>query len=271
MNEQLKEYTLRASEDRGETFRDGSSAVTALAYFFRDAANYDAKFTHLQGALLETWRHCGKLNTVVVTNQVGTALAKFVARYPWVEVQVEPSLVPGDINTMSIDCNSKLGERFSTPYVLTIQDDGFPLRDGLEEFVDLGCDFLGAPFCRDLFLPRLLTRILRYAPMNGGFSLRSRKVCRMAAEYWRRFYAGEAFRTDFVEDLFYTIYLPRRHIGFWARIKPGPSDVATRFSHDAVPLRPCAGLPFGFHGAKAFEFLQERFPSIITSTSCQRT
>ena len=113
----LQEYTLRASEDRGETFRDGSPVVTALAYFFRDAATYDAKFLHLQGALLETWRHCGKLKTVVVTNQVSAALAKFAARYPWVEVQVEPSLVPGDIDTLSRDCISKLGERFVPPEV----------------------------------------------------------------------------------------------------------------------------------------------------------
>ena len=257
----LQEYTLRASEDHGESFRDGSPAVTALAYFFRDAASYDAKFLHLQGALLETWRHCGKLKTVVVTNQIGAALAKFAARYPWVEVQVEPSLVPGDINTMSIDCNSKLGDRFSTPYVLTVQDDGFPLRDGLEEFVDLGYDFIGAPFCRDLPLPRLLTRILRFAPMNGGFSLRSQKACRIAAEYWRRFYASDAFRDDFIEDNFYTSYLPRRHIGFWARIRPCPCDIAARFSTDAsVPLNLRTGLPFGFHGTVAFKILQERFP-----------
>ena len=29
----LQDYTRRAAEDRGETFRDGPSAVTVLAYF----------------------------------------------------------------------------------------------------------------------------------------------------------------------------------------------------------------------------------------------
>ncbi len=252
----LQEYTLRASEDRGETFCVGSSAVTALAYFFRDAASYDAKFLHLQGALLETWRHCGKLKTVVVTNEVGVALANFAARYPWVEIQIESALVPGDINTLSLDCISKLGERFSTPYVLTIQDDGFPLREGLEEFVALGYDFIGAPFCRDLWLPRLLTRLLRFAPMNGGFSLRSRHICQLVALYWRRFYGGVSFRNDFVEDNFYTNYLPRHHLGAWLRMKPCPCGIASRFSHDAsVPLNSRRGLPFGFHNAQGFDNL----------------
>ena len=256
----LQDYTRRAAEDRGETFRDGPSAVTVLAYFFRDAASYDAKFVHLAGAILETWRHCGRMKTVVVTNRIGAALAKFAARYPWVEVQVEPSLVPGDIDSMSRDCLARLGERFATDYVLVVQDDGFPLRGGLEPFVALGYDFIGAPFCRDLWWPRLLTRLLRFAPMNGGFSLRSRRGCRVVADYWRRHYAGQPFRADFIEDNFYTNYLPRRHLGAWLRLRPCPCDIAARFSHDgSFPLNVRRGLPLGFHNARAFEALSRAF------------
>ncbi len=256
----LSEYTRRAAEDRGETFREGLASVTALAYFFRDAARYDEKFVHLAGAILETWRKCGRLKTVVVTNRVGDALARFAARYPWVEVQVEPSLVPGDIDTMSRDCISRLGERFATPYVLIVQDDGFPLREGLEEFVALGYDFIGAPFCRDRPIPRLLTRLLRFAPMNGGFSLRSRRGCRIVADYWRRHYANEPFRPDFVEDNFYTNFLPRRHVGAWLQLNPCPCGRAARFSYDgSFPLDVRRGLPFGFHNARAFDALAQAF------------
>ena len=247
----LQDYTRRAAEDRGESFREGPANVTALAYFFRDVASFDAKFVHLAGAILETWRHCGKMKTIVVANRVGGALARFAARYPWVEVQVEPSLIPGDIDSMSRDCVSRLGERFSTDYVLTVQDDGFPLRGGLEAFVARGYDFIGAPFCRDRWLPRFLTRLLRFAPMNGGFSLRSRRCCRVVADYWRRHYAGQPFRSDFIEDNFYTNYLPRRHLGAWLRLRPCPCDIAAQFSYDAsFPLNVRRGLPFGFHNAR---------------------
>ena len=256
----LQDYTRRAAEDRGETFREGPANVTTLAYFFRDEASFDAKFVHLAGAILETWRHCGKMKTVVVANRVGGALVRFAARYPWVEVQVEPSLVPGDIDSMSRDCVSRLGERFSTDYVLTVQDDGFPLRGGLEAFVARGYDFIGAPFCRNRWLPRFLTRLLRFAPMNGGFSLRSRRCCRVVADYWRRHYARLPFRSDFIEDNFYTNYLPRRHLGAWLRLRPCPCDIAAQFSYDAsFPLNVRGELPFGFHNARAFAALSQAF------------
>ena len=243
----LQEYTLRASEDHGETFRDGLPAVTALAYFFRDATNYDEKFTHLQGALLETWRHCGKLKTVVVTNQIGAALAKSAARYPWVEVQVEPSLVPGDINTLSRDCISKLGERFSTPYVLTIQDDGFPLRDGLEEFVDLGYDYIGAPFVRWItpadFYP------YRYNVGNGGFSLRSRKLCLEVGRVYRKWFSRwPFFRGFFCDDVFYSRFLRCFWPGYNRRFRFAPPEVAGRFSIEHnLDFMPKGEKPLGFH------------------------
>lgn len=256
----LQDYTRHAAEDRGETFRDGPSTVTVLAYFFRDAASYEAKFVHLAGAILETWRHCGRMRTVVVTNRIGDALARFAARYPWVEVQIEPSLVPGDIDSMSRDCDARLYARFTTPYVLIVQDDGFPLREGLDEFVAMDYDFIGAPFCRDLWWTRRLTRLLRFAPMNGGFSLRSRHCCRVVADYWRRFYANLPFNSNFIEDNFYTNYLPRRHLGAWLRLRPCPCDIAARFSHDgSFPLNVRRGLPLGFHNARAFEALSKAF------------
>lgn len=256
----LNDYTRLAAEERGERFRDGSAEVTVVAYFFRDETNYDEKFAHLAGALLETWRKCGRMRTVVVANRVGGALAHFAARYPWVEVQVEPSLVPGDINTMSRDCNARLFERFRTKYALVVQDDGFPLRPGLEEFVARGYDFIGSPYCRPTFVPDLLTRLLNYCPSNGGFSLRSRRMCELAARLWREHYDGRPFVVEEMsEDLFYTVTLPKTSLRLWASRRQAPSGIAERFSYEGVfPLR-SRTLPFGFHTAKGFAYLDRRF------------
>ena len=243
----LQEYTRHASEDRGEAFRNGSTVVTALAYFFRDAASYDSKFVHLQGALLETWRHCGILKTVVVTNQVGAALAKFAARYPWVEIQIESALVPGDIDTLSRDCISKLGERFTTPYVLTVQDDGFPLRDGLQEFVDLGYDYFGAPFIRWLayndFYP------YRYNVGNGGFSLRSRRLCLEVGRIYRKYFSHWPFiQSFFCDDMFYSRFLRCFWPGYNRRFRFAPPEIAGCFSIELnLDFMPKDVKPFGFH------------------------
>lgn len=246
----LSAYTRQAAEDRGETFREGPSSVTALAYFFRDAASYDAKFVHLAGAVLETWRRCGRLKTVIVANRIGDALARFAARYPWVEVQVEPTLVPGRLASMSIDCDLRLFSRFTTPYVLIVQDDGFPLREGLEDFLLSGYDYVGAPFIRH-------STWFDWYPYpawcvgNGGFSLRSRRICRAAARTYRRWFARLPYFWPLVgDDTFYCKTLRFLSARFRARFRFAPPDVAGRFSvehnDDFMPLD---GLPFGFHSS----------------------
>ena len=254
----LQDYTLRAAEDRGETFREGPANVTALAYFFRDEASFDAKFVHLAGAILETWRHCGKMKTVVVANRVGGALARFAARYPWVEVQVEPSLVPGRLSTMSVDCDMRLYARFTTPYVLIIQDDGFPLRDGLDEFVSAGYDYIGAPFVRHAtwfdWYP-----YPDWCVGNGGFSLRSRRICRAAARYYRRWFAKLPCLWTLVgDDTFYCKTL-RVFPSYRRRFRFAPPDVAGRFSiehNEAFGSQ--GGKPLGFHSLAGWERCQGR-------------
>ena len=249
----LQDYTRRAAEDRGETFRDGPSAVTVLAYFFRDAASYDAKFVHLAGAILETWRHCGRMKTVVVTNRIGDALAKFAARYPWVEVQVEPSLVPGDIDSMSRDCLARLGERFTTDYVLIVQNDGFPMRGGLAEFVAQGYDYIGAPFVR--WISCLDWYPYRYNVGNGGFSLRSRWLCQDVGRIYRRWFRRWPFWPRiFGDDNFYCRFLRCFWPGFNRRFRFAPPDVAGRFSIECnAAFWPTVGKPLGFHGMAGWE------------------
>ena len=256
----LQDYILRAAVDRGETFRDGPASVTTLVYYFRDAATYDAKFANLRGALFETWRHCGKTKTVVVTNAVGASLAAFAGKYPWVEPQVEPSLVPGNLYTMSADCDARLADRFSTPYLLIVQEDGFPLRDGLEKFLGLGYDYIGAPYVRDRFLPRLLAKSFNHWTMNGGFSLRSHRVCEWAARYWREQYHAYGDCHAVGEDAYYTETLVRQKRAYRRTMRFPENRLALSFAwDDVVPSFDVTALPFGFHRASTFERLSERF------------
>ena len=234
--------------------------VTVVMYFFWNADDADEKWPDFAGALLATWRSCGLLRTVIVSNMAHGCLKEFAGTFSNVEIQIEPSLKPGGINSMSIDCNSKLHARFETKYVMIVQDDGFPLREGLDEFVEMDYDFIGAPYCRPSFLPNLLTRVLRFCPSNGGFSLRSQSFCRLVAEYWGREYANRPFVVkEMSEDLFCTSTLPKRHLLFWMRRRQSPSGVSARFSQELFSMSHGDVMPFGFHTATAFAELHRRF------------
>lgn len=250
----LLDYTRRAAEDRGVAFREGPELVTVLAYFFRDEDSYDEKFVHLAGAILETWRHCGRMKTVIVANRIGDALARFAARYPWVEVQVEPALAPGRLSAMAIDCDIRLYSRFTTRYVLIVQDDGFPLRGGLEEFLVAGYDYIGAPFVRHAtwfdWYP-----YPKWCVGNGGFSLRSRRICRAVSRTYRRWFSRLPYFWPLVgDDTLYCKTLRFLSSRFRARFRFAPPCVAGKFSieHNDAFL-PADGLPLGFHSAAGWE------------------
>ncbi len=234
--------------------------VTVLMYFFWCPEAASERWPYFAGALLATWRNCGSLPTVVVTNTRHRCVEDFASIYKNVQVQIESSLEPGNINTMSIDCNARLYTRFKTKYVLIVQDDGFPLRPGLDEFVDAGYDFIGSPYCRPKLIPDLLTSVTNYCPSNGGFSLRTNKICRMAAYYWEKSYSGRKFVVnDMSEDIFYTKTLPLREPLYWLRRRQAPSIISERFSYEGV-FQLCANsLPFGFHTATAYRTLKDYF------------
>ena len=236
--------------------KDLQSTVTVLAYHFWGCDGYDAAFAKVEHAFRETWRHCGRLKSVLVVNETAPCVEQFAAENDNVEVQVEPSLVPGKIFTMSADMNGKLYSRFETPYVLIIQNDGYPLRAGLEEFVGK-YDFIGAPYVRISWWRNMICRALGYWMSNGGFSLRSKRICEMAASYWpgyARFHPSDKT----VEDLYYTKTLPLGHPGYRFKYKIAPNTAAIRFSYDALVPQPVKEMPFGFHRAKTLEALNER-------------
>ena len=218
--------------------------VSLIAYTFPKAGEYEA-FDYLECAILQTWAALGKLRTIIVSNCHFEKLDVFANRENTINVQIERSLIPGKIETMSADCCARLYSRFSTPYCLIVQDDGFVFRDNLEEFLGK-YDFVGAPYVRISWWRNIICWLLGYWMSNGGLSIRSKRICEAASRYWshyKRFHPSELT----VDDLYYTRTLPLRHLGYRFKYKIAPNKVAIRFSYDSIVRQPIDKLPMGFH------------------------
>ncbi len=258
-------HRMATIHDGKTDYKTGRNDVSILSYFFipeMTADNESAAFRDVQCAIRETWLNCGLMPTIVVANRPMDCLEMFASEFaPHVGIQIEPSLVPGRIFSMSRDCNGKLAARFKTDYVLIVQNDGFPLRPGLDDFVGK-YDFIGAPYVRNFWYNRLICHVLGCWVSNGGFSLRSRAICEKAAYYWEKKYKNLPESTRLSEDLFYTKELPLRYAAFRRSVKIAPPPRALAFSFDTAAGAtsfPGQKLPFGFHGEGAFELLSERF------------
>lgn len=232
-------------------------AVTILAYHFWEGDGYADAFANVEYAIRETWRWCGLLRTVLVVNARAVCVDAFAKENTIVDVQVEPSLIPGDINSMSVDCNSRLWSRFKTPYVLIVQGDGYPLRSGLEEFVGR-YDFIGAPYVQDVWWKNLICSKMNCWVQNGGFSLRSQRICRAAARYWNEKYGRRRWFCDATEDLYYTKFLPMHEREYRKSFRLATNRESLRFSWDAlVPIPKPIATPFGFHRKCSLEDLRK--------------
>ena len=71
--------------------------VTALMYFFWKVEDAAERWGEFEGALLETWRNCGRLKTVIVTNCKHQCVLGFAKRFANVEVQVEECVGTDDV------------------------------------------------------------------------------------------------------------------------------------------------------------------------------
>lgn len=232
--------------------------VTALAYSFRRPDVADTFFELIEAGILQTWLNCGMLKTVLVVNSPCSEMLAFAERFgKWVEIQKENMLVTDDIDSMSIDCIARLYKYFSTPYVLIIQDDGFPLKPGLEEFIGKS-DFIGAPLRLDHPFVLMLQFFLRRWPSNGGFSLRSKRICEAASERYLRNWADRPFSEELIEDMFYTRTLPCRDWRYRYGFKIAGSHISSRFSFSDLKQNFHGRLPFGFHNAQSFLYLAKR-------------
>lgn len=224
--------------------------VTLLIYWYpRVGADGSRPMEPCEFALRQSWDVLGFLPTVIVTDCRWPALEAF-ARETGAILQEEPSLVPGDIWSMTLDCVARLHTRFATRHVLIVQNDGWPLRDELDAFLRYDC--VGAPCVTPGWRERVAD-LLGLTVLNGGFTLRSRRLCRAVALRWRLLWRhllrpGHPWLS---EDIFYTRTLRLFDPWFRLRFRFAPARVARRFSVEclegALPV-PSNANPMGFHG-----------------------
>lgn len=132
----------------------------------------------------------------------------------------------------------------SYEYILIYQLDAFAFSDQLEEFCNLGYDYIGAPWpfhCGHL--PGILGRKVFLHVGNGGFSLRKTKACIELLEK----HASWVKAWNYTEDAFFSYYGRYGNVGF----KLAPVNIAYQFAWDFYPsryVRKTKGvLPFGCH------------------------
>ena len=249
--------SLRMMNFRSSSVRN----VTAIAYHYRRTPEeLDESFWITEFAFLQTFRTQGVLPSVLVANQRTPLIVKFCDKYS-VELQLANNLVPGkDIRSLCIDLVANLHSRFNTPYVLTIQDDGFPLRPGLEEFVGKW-DYVGAPWVRHNTYYDLYPR--KYCVGNGGFSLRSKHLCEVASCIYKKWFSHLPYWWYVTgDDTFYC-----KTLRFWFRNAvrgmkwPTLKEAATfSIEHDdeLLPSEP----PLGFH-CGGFIRYRRLFPDVL--------
>lgn len=237
-----------------------NASVTALAYHFWDDAAYDREAARIAHAFRQTWKFCGRLPSVLVVNKVMPSIERFAGANANLSIQVEPSLKPGSVYTLSCDCNSRLATRFDTDYVLTIQHDGWPLRpwEGESPFK---WDYIGAPLVRDRWYIRLASKFLDRHQMNGGFSLRSRECCEQVAYWWNKKYHAMGDCLNAAEDIFTTEFLPAKEPSFRKAMKFPDVVTAIAFSWHKLGNEPFRRetLPFGFHTMASFRELSGKW------------
>ncbi len=243
----------RLGELRNNVFRTSiyDDDVTLIIYSFLED---ERDFSGMEFSILQSWHVLGLLPTVIVSDRPTAAINAFRSRYPdYVQIQIEPHLRVGDIATMSADCITKLHSRFTSPYCLIIQDDGFPINDRLGDFLGK-YDYLGSPSVRDV-PAQYIVDITRCVCLNGGFSLRSRRICRDVASQWRFWskYISANHRL-YSEDAVYT-HVCCRNPFFRLRNRFPSSRTARRFSlpdfDGVVDIRGMRNATFGVHGPTA--------------------
>ncbi len=210
--------------------------------------------------ILHTWKMLGRLPVVIITDKETAQMTALREGWPEVAVSISPDLKRGDVISLSRDCLSNLYKYFGTEYCLTIQDDGFPIRDNLDEFLGRW-DYVGAPFVRDLPQQYLADLLLKDC-LNGGFSLRSRRYCEAVCEEWRKW--GKEYQKkngwNEEEDWFYSAH-SRRRLSHRLKYRLPWASQARKFSAmdilGVVDLRKYRQLPFGIHSPTTCYFYQE--------------
>jgi len=239
--------------------------VTLLAYFFWDDDRINTLFYTIQSAFLCARHFLGMLPATLVVNRTTPAMIWFCDEHH-ILLQIDATLT-GGVPRMNRDCVQDLHRRFDTDYVLIIQSDGFPLRDGLEAFVGK-YDYVGAPFGGFSWYTDIVFPPSRYGVVgNGGFTLRSRKLCEMASTFYRKYFSRLPYTWLTVDDVFYCKTLPRFSKACRETVVYAPPEVAGQFSfetnrHYYSPTT----CPLGFHSASGFERVMADFGTHINAS-----
>ncbi len=218
--------------------------VTIVAYYFRTLEDFDDQFWRTEFAILKTFETQGMLPTVLVANASTSRLERFCTKYS-ITLQIAENLIPGKIKTLALDLIENLHERFSTEYALIVQDDGFPLRPGLSEFVGK-YDYIGAPWVHHTTYYDIYP--YKYCVGNGGFSLRSKRLCEVASRIYKKWFRHVPYWWYVLgDDTFYC-----KTLRFWFRnavkdMRWATAEEAARFSVECdVDMRSMLQ-PLGFH------------------------
>lgn len=134
----------------------------------------------------------------------------------------------------------ELHKYFDTDFALLVQDDGYVVNPSLWNDSFLEYDYIGAPW-PDLWYHDEMGKVRRVG--NGGFSLRSKTLCRLASELelpWR------SFNGYYNEDAFICAY--NAHIYEKNGCRIAPLEVARHFSQESDVPENEGIVPFGFHG-----------------------
>ena len=244
----------RNPRDMGDVKRHFDN-LTLISYIYGTQDYIDSRFYQLENAIMETWFRFGFLKTVIVACCETSALIDFCSRFnDWVNLEICDTLKGGDLYAYSRDCIMNLHKRFSTPYMIFIHPDGFPLRSGLEEFIGK-YDYIGAPWRKgkDDWLGRLLLSQRNFVG-NGGFSLRSHEICEAAAYWYSRGFKCIPNIFLMYEDYFFTRVLTKYVTSYNTCFKFAPPETAARFAMETIECAP-SEIPLGFHSAVAFERL----------------
>ena len=205
------------------------------------------------------WKHCGRLPVTLFVNRVTRKLDKMANNYG-IRLVIDKAVKGGggsvrDLNRKVL-CESK--NWFDTEYELTFQDHAFPLRNGLESFLDKW-DYIAAPwrFNKDDWVTRTLLRH-RFDVGNGAFSLRSKNLCERTAYYYNRHFRFFPHCYLFCDDYFIGKTLPSWEKYFLREVCIASPSEAARFAlEENTDLQDRIGsLPFGFHGPTAFSHLK---------------
>lgn len=194
--------------------------------------------------------------SVLVVNKETDTIRAFCRKYG-VTLQVDKTLT-GGVPMMNIDCIRNLHLRFQTDYVLIIQSDGMPINPGLESFLGM-YDYVGAPWpghChRKDWFP-----YPKYGVGNGGFCLRSKRICAQAAAAYNAFWRHLPYNWLVGDDVFYCKTMPFLS-RYWKRTFrfPGREQALAFAIEHALPDLTMQKPPVGFHSEIGFREYVKKF------------